>query len=152
MVRVTKLTQEFLPAFLDMIEKHEGIEKKNEIEKSYKSLRAEEEYLVCIDVERNAPIGYSKTTALTHGILKLDDIYVIPELRRDTNGSIILVAVYNRAINQMMAGIIAECSERNEVGTAFLKARGFVLGKTEEGVHFFTKSLMHMYIPHKHED
>ena len=26
------------------------------------------------------------------------------------------------------------------------------LGKTEEGVHFFTKSLMHMYIPHKHDD
>jgi hypothetical protein len=152
MVRVTKLTQEYLPAFLDMIEKHEGIAKKNAIEQSYNALKPEEEYLVCIDVETNAPIGYSKMTALTHGILKLDYIYVIPALRRDTNGSIILVAVYNRAINQMMAGIIAECEESNEVGTQFLKARGFVLSKTEEGIHFFTKSLMHMYIPHKHED
>ena len=152
MVRVTKLTQEYLPAFLDMIEKHEGIEKKNAIEKSYNELKAEEEYLVCIDASTNEPIGYSKTTALLHGILKLDYIYVIPTLRRDTNGSIILVAVYNRAINQMIAGIIAECDESNEVGCAFLKAHGFVLGKTEEGVHFFTKSLMHMYIPHKHDD
>ena len=62
------------------------------------------------------------------------------------------IGANNRAINQMIAGIIAECDESNEVGCAFLKARGFVLGKTEEGVHFFTKSLMHMYIPHKHDD
>lgn len=152
MVRVTDLTQEFLPAFLDMIEKNEGVDKRRAIEKSIKELKAEEEYLVCIDLDTNLPIGYSKTTAMLHGILKLDDIYVVPSLRRDTNGSIILVAVYNRAVNRMTAGIIAECDETNEVGCAFLKSRGFVLGKTEEGVNFYTKSLMHMYIPHKHED
>ena len=152
MVRVTDLTNEFLPAFLDMIENNEGVDKRRAIEKSIKERKAEEEYLVCIDLDTNLPIGYSKTTAMLHGILKLDDIYVVPSLRRDTNGSIILVAVYNRAVNRMTAGIIAECNENNEVGCAFLKSRGFVLGKTEEGVNFYTKSLMHMYIPHKHED
>ena len=152
MVRVTDLTNEFLPAFLDMIEKNEGVDKRRAIEKSIKERKAEEEYLVCIDLDTSLPIGYSKTTAMLHGILKLDDIYVVPSLRRDTNGSIILVAVYNRAVNRMTAGIIAECNENNGVGCAFLKSRGFVLAKTEEGVNFYTKSLMHMYIPHKHED
>ena len=152
MVRVTNLTNEHLENFLQMIEMHEGKERKIELQTALNNLKDNEDYLVCIDCESGLPIGYSKTTTLTHGLIKLDYIYVIPTLRRETNGSIILVAVYNRAVNRMTAGIIAECDETNEVGCAFLKSRGFVLGKTEEGVNFYTKSLMHMYIPHKHED
>ena len=69
MVRVTDLTNEFLPAFLDMIEKNEGVDKRRAIEKSIKERKAEEEYLVCIDLDTSLPIGYSKTTAMLHGIL-----------------------------------------------------------------------------------
>ena len=152
MVRVTALTEEYKNDLLNVVTKHEGCDFAKSLETQINCLSQEQEILVCIDVESNEVIGYSKTTALLHGILQLDYIYVIPTMRRDTNGSIILVAVYNRAINRMTAGIIAECNENNEVGNSFFKARGFVLGKTENQVNFYTKSLMHMYIPHKHDD
>ena len=151
MIKVIELTNEYLPSLLKMIEDNEGKQSLDALENSIRNKTEQEEYLVCVDNDTNSVIGYSKTTAFTHGILKLDYIYIAPSLRRDTNGSIVLVAVYNRAINRLTAGIIAECNEDNEVGCAFLKARGFVLNKQEDGINFYAKSLMHMYIPHKHD-
>ena len=153
MVKVSELTNnEYLEKLLRVITENEGEQKANDIKKQFEEKLPQQEFLVCIDCETDDVIGYSKTTALTHGILKLDYLYVLPSCRRDTNGSIILVAVYNRAVNRMTAGIIAECENDNEGGNAFLKARGFLLAKSEDSVNFYTKSLMHMYIPHKHED
>ena len=152
MVRVTALNDKYTQQLLDVVLKYEGEECASQLQKSVQSIKPTEEILVCIDVETDNVIGYSKTTALLHGVLQLDYIYVIPPFRRDTNGSIILVAVYNRAVNQMVVGLLAECLETNDCGNAFLQKRGFLLGKNENGVNFYTKSLMHMYIPHKHDD
>lgn len=105
------------------------------------------EYLICLDDKQNV-IGYSKTTPLAKGYLKLDDIYVLPELRRDKNGSVILVAIMQRAVNKLTVGIFAECAENKIEALAFFKARGFTCYQVENGVHYLTKSLLPMY---KHE-
>ncbi|MBQ3571310.1 MAG: GNAT family N-acetyltransferase [Clostridia bacterium] len=152
MVRVTELKDKYIEELFKVVSLHEGEQESKRLKEAFLAKTQFEEYLVCIDNESDEVIGYSKTTTLTHGILKLDYIYVIPTLRRDTNGSIILVAVYNRAVNRMTAGIIAECEKDNQEGNAFFKSRGFILGKEEAGINFYTKSLMHMYMPHKHDD
>lgn len=105
------------------------------------------EYLICFD-ENDKIIGYSKTTPLEKGFIKLDDIFVLPSLRRDQNGSVILVAVMQRAVNALYLGILAECPSRFTDGTAFLKARAFTCYNIENEVEYFTKSLLPMY---KHE-
>lgn len=152
MVRVTNLTNEHLENFLQMIETHEGKERKIELQTALNNLKDNEDYLVCIDCESGLPIGYSKTTTLTHGLIKLDYIYVIPTLRRETNGSIILVAVYNKAVNRLTAGIVCECDQENQTANAFFKSRGFILSGENDGVNYYTKSLMHMYIKHTHDE
>ena len=152
MIKVTDLTKENLGDFLNFVEKEEGINKKTAVEYSVNNLLSEEEYLICMDEESKQIIGYSKTTMLPKGILQLDYIFVAQDKRRDTNGSIILVAVYNRAVNRLVAGMICQCEKSNAGANAFLKARGFRVGKEDENVNYYVKSLAHMYIPHKHED
>lgn len=105
------------------------------------------EYLVCLD-ENEQIIGYSKTTPLKPGYINLDDIFVAKNFRRDKNGSVILVAVMQRAVNNLTVGIFAKCSENKSEALAFFKARGFTCYQIENGVHYLTKSLLPMY---KHE-
>ena len=81
--------------------------------------------------------------------LKLDYIYVTPTLRRDKNGSVILVSVYNYAVNHLIAGIIGECPTNNHDALAFFKARGFIVTPVDEQNCSLTKSLLHMYKTHE---
>ena len=114
------------------------------------NLSVDFEYLICIDQEDNV-IGFSKTTPLEKGFLRIDYIYVQPNLRRDTNGSIILVAIMTRAVNRLIVGLLAFCDEQKNEALQFFKARGFTCFSVENNIHAFTKSLIHMYKTHNHE-
>ncbi len=152
MVKVTALTNEYISPLLSAIRKEEGEEFANRLKIAIENLQENQEVLICTDCDTGKIVGYSLTTSFAHAILSLDYIYVLPSFRRDSNGSIILVAIYNKAVNKLIAGLVAKCENDNEVGNAFLKARGFILLKTEENINYYSKSLMHIYITHEHKD
>lgn len=102
------------------------------------------EYLICIDDEDRV-LGFSKTTPLEKGFLRIDQIFVAPDFRRDTNGSLLLVAIMTRAVNKLMVGVLAFCPQEKNEALCFFKARGFTCFSVENGIHAFTKSLLHMY-------
>ena len=144
MIKVSALNDSNKQALLKLIEndfKNADIE--NIINK-INSLNSNEQLLVCLN-EQNQAIGFTKSTEKVSAILKLDYIYVTPALRRDKNGSVILVSVYNYAVNHLIAGIIGECKQENEVAINFFRARGFIVTPLEDGSCSLTKSLLHMY-------
>lgn len=147
MIRVTLYKNEYEQKLIDCASKGLCEEQLDNLKRDIKIINPDFEYLVCFDDNENI-IGYSKTTPLTKGYLKLDDIYVLPDLRQDKNGSVILVAVMQRAVNALTVGIFAECNESKQEALAFFKARGFTCYQVKDGVHYFTKSLLPMY---KHE-
>lgn len=151
MIKVTAISKENINQFLDLLKKDFKNLDILKAEKQIANLSEQEELLVCL-TDSNQAIGFAKTTTLTKGLVKLDYIYVTPDFRRDKNGSVILVAVYNRAVNRLTAGLIAECSQEKTEGLAFLKARGFIESMVNEGVVYLNKSLIHMYktAPHDH--
>ncbi len=147
MIKVTPLKQEYKQKLIDIALQGLTQSEVESIKADLSATSCDFEYLVCLD-ENDQVIGFSKTTPLTKGYLKLDYIYVAPNFRRDQNGSVILVAVMQRAVNALTIGIFAECNENNKETLAFLKARGFTCYQVQNGVHYFTKSLLPMY---KHE-
>ncbi len=152
MVKVAALTNEYINPLLSAIRKEEGEEAENELKETLDNLQENQEVLLCTDCDTGEVVGYSLITSFAHAILSLDHIYVLPSFRRDSNGSIMLVAIYNKAVNKLIAGLVAKCDGNNEIANAFLKARGFMLLKTEENINYYSKSLMHMYITHEHKD
>ena len=144
MIKVSAINDNNKKAFLKLIEsdfKNANIE---DIKNKINALDSSEQLLVCLN-EQNQAIGFAKTTEKVSAILKLDYIYVTPALRRDKNGSVILVSVYNYAVNHLIAGIIGECNQENVVAINFFKARGFIVTPLEDGSCSLTKSLLHMY-------
>ena len=147
MIKVTPFKQEYKDKLIDCARQGLSENELLSLKRDLECTAPDFEYLVCVD-ENDQVIGYSKTTPLTKGYLKLDCIYVAPNLRRDQNGSVILVAVMQRAVNALTVGIFTECDQNNKETLAFFKARGFTCYQVQNGIHYFTKSLLPMY---KHE-
>ncbi|MBR3863531.1 MAG: GNAT family N-acetyltransferase [Clostridia bacterium] len=148
MIKVSALNDSNKQAFLNLIEKDFKNANLKNIEDSINSFSDNELLLVCLN-EQNQAIGFAKTTEKVSAILKLDYIYVTKDLRRDKNGSVILVSVYNYAVNRLIAGIIGECNKNNEDAIAFFKARGFTVAPVDSETCSLTKSLLYMYKTHE---
>ncbi len=148
MIKVSALSDSNKQALLKLIEKDFKNANLMQIENSICLLSKNEQLLVCSN-EENQAIGFAKITEKVGAILKLDYIYVTPTLRRDKNGSVILVSVYNYAVNHLIAGIIGECSQDNQDAIAFFKARGFTVTPLENSSCSLTKSLLYMYKTHE---
>ena len=80
MVRVTELKDKYIEELFKVVSLHEGEQESKRLKEAFLAKTQFEEYLVCIDNESDKVIGYSKTTTLTHGILKLDYIYKTEDL------------------------------------------------------------------------
>lgn len=144
MIKVSALNENNKKALLKLIENDFKNANLTQIENSINSLDKSEQLLVCLN-EDGIAIGFAKTTERVSAIIKLDYIYVTPHLRRDKNGSVILVSVYNYAVNHLIAGIIGECDVKNQEAINFFKARGFIVTPLEDGSCSLTKSLLYMY-------
>lgn len=147
MIKVTPFKQEYKDKLINCARQGLSENELLSLKRDLECTAPDFEYLVCVD-ENDQVIGYSKTTPLAKGYIKLDDLYVLPNLRRDQNGSVILVAVMQRAVNNLCVGIFAECLESKTAALAFFKARGFTCYQIQGSTHYFTKSLLPMY---KHE-
>lgn len=99
--------------------------------------------LTCFS-ESGGIIGYALGELLPRGEELLKDIYVIPSLRRQGIGSVILVSAFYHATLRLSLRINAEC-ESNSVGAAFLLSRTFTAAKQMQNATTLTKSLLPMY-------
>ena len=149
MIKVTCYKEDFKEKLLDGV-KDFSKEAKEQLKNKLENLSENEEVLVCI-VDENNFVGFSKTTTRTKGFVILDYIYVVPEMRRDKNGSIILVAVTTRAVNRLNLSVIAECEKDNLSGLNFLKARSFVANNEDDEKVYFSRSLLPMYKVHNQQ-
>lgn len=143
MIKVVKYESEHLNGIISAAEQELSSEKilklKNALTKTCEQAWA----LTCFS-ESDEIIGYAIGELLPRGEELLKDIYVIPALRRQGVGSVILVSAFYHATLRLSLKIKAEC-EKNSVGAAFLSARTFTpVSETNDKV-LFLKSLLPMY-------
>lgn len=103
------------------------------------------EILICLDESENI-LGICRTSYT--GIIaeeSLDHVFVLPDYRRDENGTLLVVAVMQRAVNRLITRLICNIESTDEMAAAFLKKLNF--GKTEEkdGKTYYRKNLLYMY-------
>lgn len=144
MVRITAYKEQFREKFIDFLN---GELSHGDAEKAAKKLESRNEnveYLVCLDDDENI-LGFIVYTLELSGVMRLDYVYVGKNFRRDKNGSLLLVAIMQRAVNRLICGLVCECKSENTDGLAFLKALGFTVSQEKDGVKYLSKSLLHMY-------
>lgn len=144
MVRITAYKEQFREKFIDFLN---GELSHGDAEKAAKKLELRNEnveYLVCLDDDENI-LGFIVYTLGLSGVMRLDYVYVGKNFRRDKNGSLLLVAIMQRAVNRLICGLVCECNNENADGLAFLKALGFTVSQEKDGVKYLSKSLLHMY-------
>ncbi len=143
MVKVVKYEREHLNGIISAAEQELSSEKilklKNDLTKTCEQAWA----LTCFS-ESGEIIGYAIGELLPRGEELLKDIYVIPSLRRQGIGSVILVSAFYHATLRLSLRINAEC-EKGSVGAAFLLARTFTAAKQTQNTTTLTKSLLPMY-------
>lgn len=144
MVRITAYKEEYKQKLLDFVGKELDESAFEKLFNDLNNLSAPSEYLICFDENENV-LGYSKSTALLSGIVKVDDIYVSKNFRRDKNGSLIMVAIMQRAVNRLIAALICECDSNNTVALSFFKALGFTVNDERDSTVYLSKSLLYMY-------
>jgi len=149
MVRITPLKNEYMNKFETFV--NEQAKNDNALYTFFSSADDERsEILVCFDEEENI-LGICRTSFTDSvGVLSIDYVYVKPDCRRDENGTLLVVAVMQRAVNRLIARLICN-TEINDVNFAFLKKLGFTLALQNEDRAFFTKNLLYMYKTEKHE-
>lgn len=152
MVKVTPYKKEYYNKLADCLNSDKSENMTEKILADISNIKETEEYLVCFDDEQNI-IGMSKTTLSAAALQTLDFIFVKPSCRRETNGSIILVAVLTRAVNQLIAGLMCSCEKQNRgAAEGFLKARGFVVCGEDEKSKYYAKNLLYMYKTEQKKD
>lgn len=103
------------------------------------------EILICLDEDENI-LGVCRTSYT--GVIAeeaLDYVYVSKEYRRDENGTLLVVAVMQRAVNRLIARLICNIEDNNEVNKAFMKKLGFYLKEEKHNKAYYQKSLLYMY-------
>lgn len=144
MVRITAYKEEYKQKLSDFVNKELGKNVSDGLSSDLNNLSEPSEYLICFDENENV-LGYSKTTALLSGIVKVDNIYVSKDFRRDKNGSLIMVAIMQRAVNRLIAALICECNNDNTIALSFFKALGFTINDERNNIIYLSKSLLYMY-------
>ncbi len=103
------------------------------------------EILICLD-EDETILGVCRTSYT--GVVAeeaLDYVYVSKEYRRDENGTLLVVAVMQRAVNRLIARLICNIEDNNDVSKAFMKKLGFCLKEEKNNKAYYQKSLLYMY-------
>ena len=103
------------------------------------------EILICLDENENI-LGVCRTSYT--GVVAeeaLDYVYVSKEYRRDENGTLLVVAVMQRAVNRLIARLICNIEDNNDVSKAFMKKLGFCLKEEKNNKAYYQKSLLYMY-------
>lgn len=144
MVRITAYKEEYKQKLSDFVSKELGKNVSDGLSSDLNNLSEPSEYLICFDENENV-LGYSKTTALLSGIVKVDNIYVSKDFRQDKNGSLIMVAIMQRAVNRLIAALICECGNDNTIALSFFKALGFTINDERNNIIYLSKSLLYMY-------
>lgn len=151
MVKVTPYKEEYYNKLVDCLNSDPTENMTEQILKDIKNIKNTEEYLVCFDDEQNI-IGMSKTTLSAAALQTLDFIFVKPSCRRETNGSIILVAVLTRAVNRLIAALVCSCEKNRDAAAGFFKARGFTFCGEDEKNKYYSKNLLYMYKTQQKKD
>lgn len=103
------------------------------------------EILICLDEDENI-LGICRTSYT--GVVAeeaLDYVYVSKEYRRDENGTLLVVAVMQRAVNRLIARLICKIDNNNEANKAFMKKLDFYLKEEKDNKLYYQKSLLYMY-------
>ena len=103
------------------------------------------EILICLDEDENI-LGICRTSYT--GVVAeeaLDYVYVSKEYRRDENGTLLVVAVMQRAVNRLIARLICNIEDNNDVSKAFMKKLGFYLKEEKDNKLYYQKNLLYMY-------
>ncbi len=103
------------------------------------------EILICLDENENI-LGICRTSYT--GVIAeeaLDYVFVSKEYRRDENGTLLVVAVMQRAVNRLIARLICNIDDNNDVNKAFMKKLGFYLKEEKNNKAYYQKSLLYMY-------
>ncbi len=103
------------------------------------------EILICLDENENI-LGICRTSYT--GVIAeeaLDYVFVSKEYRRDENGTLLVVAVMQRAVNRLIARLICNIDDNNDVNKAFMKKLGFYLKEEKDNKAYYQKSLLYMY-------
>jgi len=141
MVRITPLKSNNYEKFKEFINN----EKQTSKLPSPENLNGREEILVCLD-ENEKILGVCKTTftdvVTTEAV---DYVYVGKDFRRDTNGTLLLVAVMQRAVNRLITRLITRIDGSDEVSRSFFKKLGFTVEEEKENGVYLSKSLLYMY-------
>lgn len=149
MVKVVKYENEHLNGIISAAEQELSSEKIFKLKTALAKTSEQAWALTCFS-ESGEIIGYALGELLPRGEELLKDIYVIPLLRRQGIGSVILVSAFYHATLRLSLRINAEC-ENNSVGAAFLLARTFTVAKRTQNVTTLTKSLLPMYQKEKED-
>lgn len=103
------------------------------------------EILICLDESENI-LGVCRTS-YTETIAEesLDFVYVTPAFRRDENGTLLVVAVMQRAVNRLISRLICDIDIGDEDAAAFLYKLNFCKVEEKNGKIYYRKNLLYMY-------
>lgn len=103
------------------------------------------EILICLDEAENV-LGICRTS-FTDVLAEesLDYVFVLPDFRRDENGTLLVVAVMQRAVNRLIARLVCNIESSDSVSAAFLKKLNFCKTEEKDGRIYYRKNLLYMY-------
>lgn len=149
MVKVIKYSSEFLSDVLSAASLELSPDEVSALSDKLSTLKQSDWALVCLN-EDGKTVGYAIGEIQPAGKEVIKDIYVIPALRRQGVGSVILVSAFYYATLRLSLRINAEC-EKNTPAACFFAARSFSKNGETEDLICFTKSLLPMYSKEKHD-
>lgn len=142
MVKIIPLKENYKEKYLKYLSEHSDIPQ-DAFNLELLSFGAE--ILICLDEDENI-LGVCRTSYT--GVVAeeaLDYVYVSKEYRRDENGTLLVVAVMQRAVNRLIARLICNIEDNNDVNKAFMKKLGFYLKEEKDNKLYYQKSLLYMY-------
>lgn len=149
MVKVVKYSSEFLSGILSAASSELLRGEVETLKNKLNGLKNNEWALVCLS-ENAEVVGYALGEIQSAGKEIIKDIFVIPALRRQGVGSVILVSAFYYATLRLSLRINAEC-KKNIPAAHFFAARTFSSAAETQNTISFTKSLLPMYNKEKHD-
>ena len=149
MVRIIVFKNEYAEK-LAAFSKKENDERLHDLLSTARSPSDREEILICLN-ENDEILGACKVT-FTDVVTaeSLDYVYVGKAYRKDENGTLLVVAVFQRAVNRLITRLIAKIDARDEIAFAFMKKLGFTVTEEKDGTKYMSKNLLYMFGAEKH--